>query len=124
MEALIGILILAVILEAVIQVLKGFVPKDTDLPVWLWPVVGAILGIVMCVAARADMLALVGIPLSIPYLGSVLAGVIISRGASFVHDVWKQINGAADGDGASGSSGATGAAGGAGSSGATGTSGT
>lgn len=106
MEALIGILILAVILEAVIQVFKGFVPKDTALPDWLWPVVGAALGIVICVAARADMLAIAGIPLSIPYLGSVLAGVIISRGASFVHDVWKQINGAGDGaTGATGSSG-------------------
>jgi len=48
-------------------------------------------GILLAFGAKVDFLALVGIPLVIPYLGYVLTGLLISRGSNFVHDLWISI---------------------------------
>ena len=49
----------------------------------------AILGILLCVLANVDFFALVGVELSIPIVGIVLSGLLVSRGANFVHDLLK-----------------------------------
>lgn len=46
-----------------------------------------ILGIFLCVAADIDFFTIVGIPLYVPYAGMVLSGLLVSRGANFVHDI-------------------------------------
>jgi len=46
----------------------------------------ALLGVFLCIAAGVDFFALVSIPLSVPYAGMVLSGLLISRGANFIHD--------------------------------------
>lgn len=92
MEAIAIVIIIAVIVEAVIQVVKAGVPETVTAPAWVWPVCSAALGIVLCVLAGVDALALLGVELSIPAVGSVLTGILVSRGASFVHDLWGKIN--------------------------------
>ena len=52
-----------------------------------------ILGIVICVFAGLDVFKIVGIGLSIPILGSVLTGIIVSRGANFVNDLFTKLQG-------------------------------
>ena len=47
----------------------------------------AVMGIVLCVAAGVDFFVLAEIPLTIPYLGMVMSGLLISRGANAVHDL-------------------------------------
>jgi len=49
-------------------------------------------GILIAFGAQADLLALVGIPLVIPYLGYILTGLLVSRGANFLHDIWSAIS--------------------------------
>lgn len=50
--------------------------------------IGALaVAILIAFGARIDLFTLVGVPLSIPYLGYVLTGILISRGAGFVHDL-------------------------------------
>ena len=51
----------------------------------------AVLGIVLCVAAGIDFFAMVQIPLSIPVLGMILSGLLVSRGANIVHDLLTRI---------------------------------
>ena len=46
------------------------------------------IGILISFGANLDLFAAVGIPLSIPYVGVILTGVLISRGAGFVHDLF------------------------------------
>jgi hypothetical protein len=83
MQDFFALLVLAATVEAVWQVLKmtwqeGKIRVDT---------IGAlVLGIFVCVAAGVDFLAMVGVPLQTPYAGAALSGILISRGASFVHD--------------------------------------
>jgi hypothetical protein len=56
--------------------------------------IGAVvLSIFLCVAAQVDFFALVGVPLVIPYAGMVLSGIIVSRGANFLHDFLAAVQG-------------------------------
>jgi len=86
------ILILAAIGEAIWETLKMVWEKKAlaDSKGRINPdKIGALaVGILVAFGARMDLFVLVGIPLSIPYLGYILTGVLISRGANFVHDLW------------------------------------
>ena len=44
-----------------------------------------ILGVAACISYRVDFLEMAGVG-SVPYFGQVLSGILISRGANFVHD--------------------------------------
>ena len=86
---ILSLVILAMIGEAVWETAKmvwqnGKISTDR---------IGAIaIGELLAIGAGMDILAMVGIPLSIPYLGMILTGLLISRGANFVHDLLKSIN--------------------------------
>ena len=46
----------------------------------------AAVGVVLCIAYRVDLLALVGLTSGWPYIGPALTGLLIGRGANFVND--------------------------------------
>ncbi len=85
---IVQLLVIALIGEAIWETLKmtwqeGKVKVDR---------IGMIVvGLLLAFGAQADLLAMVGIPLVIPYLGYVLTGLLISRGANFLHDIWSAI---------------------------------
>ncbi|WP_461206950.1 hypothetical protein [Clostridium sp. DL1XJH146] len=50
--------------------------------------IGAIIvGIIIAIGTGADLFAVVGVPFKIPIIGIVLTGLLISRGANFLHDL-------------------------------------
>lgn len=54
--------------------------------------IGAIgIGLILSFATGFDILKLVDIPVKIPYVGIVLTGILISRGANFVHDLLSKV---------------------------------
>lgn len=52
-----------------------------------------VLSILICVLTRLDLFAIVGIYLSVPVIAYVLTGIIVSRGANFVNDLFGRIRG-------------------------------
>lgn len=55
--------------------------------------IGAIaFGEILAIGTGIDFLAAVGIPSKIPFIGIVLTGIIISRGSTFVHDLFSSVN--------------------------------
>ena len=50
-----------------------------------------VIGLLITLAGNLDLPALVGIPFIVPYLGMILTGILISRGANFVHDLLAKI---------------------------------
>lgn len=84
MDKLTYILVLAFLGEAVWETLKmtwqeGKVSIDR---------IGALaISILLAYATNIDIFALMGIGLSIPLIGVILTGVLISRGTNFVHDL-------------------------------------
>lgn len=92
MEAIGAVFLLAVAVEALIQVIKGWLPEGVTVVAWVWPVVGAVLGVILCLLANVDLLRVAGVDLKWPPVGLVFTGLLISRGASFVHDIWANVN--------------------------------
>jgi hypothetical protein len=55
--------------------------------------IGAILlGILIAVLTGLDMFDIVGMPIPIPFVGKVLTGLLLSRGANFMHDIIGSMN--------------------------------
>jgi len=90
------LLILAVIIEAVIQAMKGALAR------WEWVSIG--LGVVLCPLTGLDAFTILGLPLTVPgapwlggLIGAALTGVMVSRGSCFLYDVWKRVRGLSEG---------------------------
>lgn len=83
------VLLIATVVEAIWETLKMFWQSGKANPDRIG---AAAIGIVVCVGANIDLFALAGVPLGIRYAGVVLSGILISRGANFVHDLLNTIN--------------------------------
>lgn len=57
-----------------------------------------ILGIFLALSSNIDFFNLLGIPLSMPYSGQILTGILISRGANFIHDFLATVEGYKNGE--------------------------
>ena len=85
---LLKLIVLAVLCEAIWETLK-LLWEDGKASV---DRIGAIaVGLVLTITTRMDILALVGLPSITPLVGMILGGIIISRGANFVHDLIKKV---------------------------------
>ncbi len=88
MENLFTILIVALIAESVWETLKmtwqqGKICIDR---------IGAlIVSLVICFGVRLDILSLLEVKSTIPYLGIILTSILISRGSNFIHDLLVKI---------------------------------
>ena len=81
---LIGLVIIALICEAVWETLK-MVWQEGKLSI---DRIGAlVIGLLIAFGTNCDMFQLLKIPVVIPYVGIILTGILISRGANFVHDL-------------------------------------
>ena len=88
MENLLIVVMVALIAESVWETLKmtwqeGKVSIDR---------IGAlVVALLLAIGTRLDLLSLLDIKTSIPYLGVVLTGILISRGSNFIHDLLVKI---------------------------------
>lgn len=82
------IIIASVLAEAVWETAKPIWDKGKLNP----DRVGALMiGIVVAVAAGVDLCSALGLQIAYPIVGQVLTGILISRGANFVHDLLKGV---------------------------------
>ena len=89
---IIQLLIVALVGEAVWETCKMFYQKGK---VSCDRIGAAVVGLLIAFGAQMDIFSLVGISLVIPYLGYVLTGLLISRGANVIHDLWSAMTGVA-----------------------------
>lgn len=88
MEKLLIVIMIALIAESVWETLKmtwqeGKVSTDR---------IGAlVVASVLCIGVKLDILSLLGINTTIPFLGVILTGILISRGSNFIHDLLVKI---------------------------------
>jgi hypothetical protein len=76
---------LAIICEGIVEYIFSPLPSQYK------PYVAAALGVLVCVAYNADVLALLGAQAGVPYVGAVLTGLLIGRGSSYMHDIVSRI---------------------------------
>lgn len=86
---ILGLIILALIGESVWETLKmtwqnGKLNIDR---------IGAlVVGLLLAFGSNIDLMTVFGVPAVVPYLGTILTGLLISRGANFVHDILASVN--------------------------------
>ena len=83
------LIIIAILIEAIWENLK-MIWKDKKVNVSILGVL--ILSIIVCVLTSIDIFPIVGISMIVPYVGSVLTGIIVARGANFVNDLFTKLN--------------------------------
>lgn len=52
-----------------------------------------VISILICILAKIDIFPIVNLSIMVPVIGSILTGIIVSRGANFVHDLLNKISG-------------------------------
>ena len=83
------LVIIAILIEAIWENLKMIWDKNK----LSYDRIGSLLlSIIVCLLANLDIFPIVGLPLIIPFVGSILTGIIVSRGANFVHDLFNKLN--------------------------------
>lgn len=85
---MISIIIMSMLTEAIITYVKTWV---IDRNIQWQMIVSVILSIAICVLYGLDIPAAVGIESSLPYVGSVITGILVSRGSNYINDLLKTI---------------------------------
>ena len=88
MENLFISLTVALIAESVWETLKMTWQKGK---LCLDRVGALVVSLVICIYIKLDMLTLLGIKTTIPFIGIVLTAILISRGSNFLHDLLERI---------------------------------
>jgi hypothetical protein len=92
-QVLTQILVMAVLLEALVQTVKPiWKPEQASVSFYVSLGIGMVVSVGMNYLAGLDIFSAVGIPLvKAPVVGVVATGLLISRGSNFVHDLIKSI---------------------------------
>lgn len=76
MQSLIIISMLSVIVESLVEYFGAAIPSQHK------AFVAALVGVILCIAYNADLLASLGYPAGVPYVGPALTGLLIGRGSN------------------------------------------
>lgn len=86
--SIVTIITIALLVEAIWETLK-MVWQEGKINI---NTIGAlIVGIAVSILAKIDIFAIQGITLSIPLIGWILTGILMSRGANFIHDLFNKL---------------------------------
>lgn len=93
MEGLVLVAALAVTAEALVEYGKsvGSAVLSRQWKTAVTQVAAAVLSVVLCLSADADLFQAVGLTFSLPLLGCVLTGVLVSRGANYISDLSRRL---------------------------------
>lgn len=84
------LVIIAILVEAVWENLKMVYDKQK---INVNMIGSLLLSIIVCVLAQINIFEIVGISLIYPVVGYMLTGIICSRGANFINDLFKKVKG-------------------------------
>ena len=93
MQTIVLILILAITVEALIQYVKTIIKmlEDKQYKTFATQVAAILIAVFISFAAGVDVYSLVGISFAVSWLGTLLTGIVISRGANYTSDFIKRI---------------------------------
>ena len=84
------LVMIAILVEAIWENLK-MVYKKKKLNINM--IASLVLGIALCIAGNVDVFTMAGIPLKYPILAYIFTGVVCSRGANAVNDIFSKLKG-------------------------------
>ena len=84
MQALAGIILLAVIVEGVITYLFG--KSENDSREWI-KYLSLAFGVAIAIAYQVNIPAMAGLETPFPYVGYIVSGLVIGRGSNYLNDI-------------------------------------
>lgn len=95
MQGMVLIIVMAIVVEALIEYAKtiGRAFADGEWKTALTQIAAILLAVLLCFMTGGDLFALVEIEFAWPWLGTLLTGIISSRGANYVSDFVKRLQG-------------------------------
>ena len=85
---IVEIISLAILTESIITYFKEFFVSGNFSFSMLFSI---ILGVLIAVCYKLDLLEFINLKSSIPYIGSILTGILISRGSNYLYNILKSI---------------------------------
>ena len=85
---IVEIISLAILTESIITYFKEFFVSGNFSFSMLFSI---ILGVLIAVCYKLDLLEFINLKSSIPYVGSALTGILISRGSNYLYNILKSI---------------------------------
>lgn len=82
----------AVVVETVVNIIRNIKDKNTNWKYWTALGVSMVLGLIVSLNYDIDIFKLAGLEGRVPFVGSILTGLIISRGSNIVNDVFDRLN--------------------------------
>lgn len=87
MEQFFNVILLSIIIEGIITYANEWFTNGIQ-----WKqLTSVVLGVIIAVVYKADLIALFGITTPIPYIGCALTGILLSRGSNYIFDFIKQV---------------------------------
>lgn len=84
--------IAALVAETLTNIFKAFYDPEKRAPN-IDVILAASVGVIISVGTQTDLLASAGLNMIHPLFGQVVTGLIFARGANFVHDLMKMLQG-------------------------------
>lgn len=84
------LIVIAILVEAVWENLKMIWESNK---ISINRIGSIVLSVLICCLAQIDIFLIVGIQLTFPVVGWILTGVICSRGANFINDLFTKLKG-------------------------------
>lgn len=76
---------ISLLIEKLVECLKEAFPGLKGRSAVLWAI-SSVAGVGLCLAFNADLFAQFSLPAAVPYVGTVLSGVICGAGSNLLHD--------------------------------------
>ena len=88
MQTIVLILVLAITVEALIQYSKTIIEmlEKKQYKTFATQLTAILLSVFICFAAGVDLYTLVGVSFTVPWLGMLLTGIVVSRGSNYTSD--------------------------------------
>ena len=93
MQTIALILVLAITVEALIQYGKTILEmlEKKQYKTFATQLAAILISVFICFAAGVDLCSLVGISFMVPWLGTLLTGIVVSRGSNYTSDLIKRL---------------------------------
>ena len=83
----------AILVEAIVNIVKNIKEKETSWKYWVSLWLGILCGGLVAYNYNIDLFSAAGMPEGrIPFLGAILTGLILSRGSNVINDILGLIN--------------------------------